>query len=114
MKEANHYKVSDSKVWAVLNKQNNLGYLIEPGPFDGWADSTFSAFDVWITAYRGIEDLKGALGTRSDDQIWKHVNGENVDGQDVVLWYCAHLRHNAHDNGDEWHVCGPILRPFVY
>ena len=66
--------------------------------------------DVAITQYRGPEDLRGALGSANDDELWKHTNGENVDGQDVVMWYVAHLRHVAHDDGDEWHVCGPILR----
>jgi hypothetical protein len=98
-------------LWAVLNKQNNLGYLISKGPFDGASDG-FSSFDVAVVAYHGAEDLKGRLGTASDDQIRTHVNGENVDGQDIVLWYVAHLFHDAHDSGDEWHVCGPILQPF--
>lgn len=87
--------------------------MIEPGPFDGVVDS-FGRNDVSVTLYHGPEDLRGALGTSSDDRIWQHVNGENVDGQDIVLWYCAHLQHQVHDGADEWHVCGPILRPFGY
>ena len=113
--EASHYKVSDSKVWAVLRKGGNLGYMLEPGEFDRWPDS-FSRFDVWILAYHGAEDLSGRLGTPGgeDDELWRHLNAENIDGQDVVLWYCAHLSHLASHGGDEWHVCGPILRPFGY
>ncbi|MFX0579371.1 hypothetical protein [Nocardia nepalensis] len=99
--------------WAVLKKGTNRGYLIDKGPFDGASD-WFSRMDVAITLYHGPEDLRGALGTSNDDQLWQHVNGENVDGQDVVMWYVAHLRHEAHDGGDEWHVCGPILQSFGY
>jgi len=100
-------------VWAVIRKGTGTGYLIERGPFDGASDF-FSRLDVCVTAYHGPEDRKGRLGTPSDDQLLTHVNGENIDGTDVVLWYCAHLQHDAHDSGDEWHVCGPILRPFGY
>jgi hypothetical protein len=99
--------------WAVLNKQSNIGFTINRGPFDGPSDG-FSVFDVWTTAYHGPEDLRGRLGTPWDDQIYQHIDGEPVDGADVVFWYCAHLRHDAHDGGDEWHVCGPILQPFGY
>jgi Cu2+-containing amine oxidase len=87
--------------------------LIRKGPFDGASD-WFSTIDVAVAAYHGAEDMKGGLGTPQDDELWKHVNGENVDGQDVVLWYVAHLQHLVHDNGDEWHVCGPILQLFGY
>jgi Cu2+-containing amine oxidase len=100
-------------VWAVLNKTSNRGCMIYQGPFDGASD-WFSRTDVAVTAYHGPEDVKGGLGTAHDDELWKHVNGENVDGQDIVLWYVAHLQHVAHDNGDEWHVCGPILQLFGY
>lgn len=100
-------------VWAVLKKGTGRGYLINKGPFDGASD-WFSRLDVAVTAYHGPEDRKGALGTAWDDQVATHVNGENIDGTDVVFWYCAHLSHIAHDGGDEWHVCGPILQPFGY
>ncbi|KAA8879691.1 hypothetical protein F3087_43830 [Nocardia colli] len=99
--------------WAVMNKDTNRGFLIDKGPFDGTSD-WFSNLDVAIVAYHGAEDLRGAHGTSQDDQIWQHVNGENTDGQDNVMWYVAHLAHEAHDGGDEWHVCGPILRHFRY
>jgi hypothetical protein len=99
--------------WAVLNKRNFRGYVIDRRPFDGATD-WFSRIDVAVTAYHGPEDLKGALGTATDDELWKQVNGENIDGTDLVMWYVAHLYHTAHDGGDEWHVCGPILSPFGY
>jgi hypothetical protein len=99
-------------LWAVINKvDRRFGYFIQSGPLDG-DSSGFSTFDLGVVAYHGAEDLKGRLGTASDDLISTHVNGENVDGQDIVIWYVAHLFHDAHDNGDEYHVCGPILQPF--
>ncbi|WP_033213704.1 hypothetical protein [Kitasatospora phosalacinea] len=108
---------SPRNTYAVLNKSNPFGHLqgytIAPGPFDGAADA-FGRLDAAVTAYRGPEDLRGRLGTPSDDQIATQVNGENIDGKDVVLWWCAHLDHHASEGGDEWHVCGPILQPFGY
>ena len=98
---------------AVLRKGGNLGYMLDRGEFDGNADN-FSIWDVWVVRYQGAEDLSGRLGTSYDDQIYQHVTGEVIDGQDVVLWYCAHLSHLASHGGDEWHVCGPILRSFGY
>jgi hypothetical protein len=97
----------------LSRKTTNRGCMIHKGPFDGASD-WFSRVDVAVTAYRGPEDMMGGLGTPHDDQLWKHVNGDSVDGRDVVFWYVAHLQHVVHDNGDEWHVCGPILRLFVY
>jgi hypothetical protein len=98
---------------AVLRKGSNLGYILDRGEFDGHADN-FSIWDVWVVRYKGEEDLKGRLGNAIEDQLYQHVTGEDIDGQDVVLWYCAHLSHLASHGGDEWHVCGPILRPFGY
>ncbi|MFI7002313.1 hypothetical protein [Nocardia sp. NPDC050175] len=110
--ELSSIHIGDNR-WAVLKKGTGRGFLIDKGPFDGASD-WFSRLDVAITAYHGPEDLGGALGGPNDDEIWRHVNGENTDGADIVMWYVAHLAHEAHDGGDEWHVCGPILRQFGY
>jgi hypothetical protein len=99
--------------WAVINKPTVIGYMIEPGPRDGMADD-FSNFVMSLNAYHGREDLKGRLGTPSDDQVWKHIDGESVDGQDVVFWYVAHLHHHYPGPEFEWHACGPLLWPFGY
>jgi Cu2+-containing amine oxidase len=101
--------------WAMMNKATGRGYLINKGEFDGASD-WFSKIDVAVTAYHGPEDLKGALGIPWDDRIATQINNppENIDGQDVVMWYVAHLAHIAHDGGDEWHVCGPLLWPFGF
>lgn len=111
--EGQFTKTPAANTWAVLNKPNFIGYTIKAGPFDGVADA-FSRNDLWVALYHGPEDVKGRLGRAFDDQLSQHINNENTDGQDVVVWYCAHLQHIAADNGDEWHVCGPILAPFGY
>jgi hypothetical protein len=44
--------------------------------------------------------------------INRFVNGEDVSGQDVVVWYAAHFSHDVHeDNGQAGHIVGPVLRP---
>ena len=97
--------------WAVLDKQSGRGYLIYPGSNDGSADA-FSSRDLWVLRYRGSEDKNGNQGSPSNDDLQPYVNGEPTDGQDIVLWYCAHLSHEAHSGGDEWHHAGPNLVPF--
>jgi hypothetical protein len=108
---------SPRSTYAVLNKGNPLGtttgYLIAPGPFDGVADG-FGRLDAAVLVYHAAEDLRGRLGTSQDDQILTQATGESINGQDLVLWWCAHLDHHASEGGDEWHVCGPILQPFGY
>ena len=42
------------------------------------------------------------------------LNAEATDGQDLVLWYCAHLHHEAADGGAEVHSSGSDLIPFRY
>lgn len=99
--------------WAILNKQTNLGYVIDRGPNDKPSDA-FEPADMYVVAYHGAEDLKGRLGTAYEAQIFTHINNENIDGRDVVFWYVAHLHHNYPGPEDEWHVCGPLLWPVRY
>ena len=44
--------------------------------------------------------------------IDKFVNGEPVDGQDTVLWYAGHFKHDEAHPDPLGHVVGPELRPF--
>ena len=106
-------KEPHARLWAVMDVQTGRGYFIAPGPFDGEAD-WFSRGDVWVVRYHGHEDLRGRLGSASNDGLNAHHGGESTHATDIVIWYCAHLAHLANDNGDEWQVCGPILTPFRY
>ncbi|MQY27303.1 hypothetical protein [Nocardia aurantia] len=99
--------------YAVLNKQTNRGYKLVSGPSDG-APDYISPHSFAVVRFRADEDLKGRLGTPHDPELWKHINHENVDGQDVVAWYIAHLKHSGSDSGDEYHACGPDLWPIRY
>jgi Cu2+-containing amine oxidase len=100
-----------SRRWAVMDRSAGNGYFVVPGEHDGVADA-FSSYDMWVMRYRGTEDRQGNQGSASSDDLLAYVNAENTDGQDVVLWYCGHLGHEAHVGGDEWHHVGPRLDPF--
>lgn len=109
--EISRRKSRDSnRIWAVMDKATGRGYKIVPGPHDGVADE-FSTRDLWVMRYRPNEDKHGRQGTAWNDELAPYLNGERVDGQDVVLWYCGHLAHEASDGGDEWHHAGPLLFP---
>lgn len=97
--------------WAVMDRRESNGCFLIPDPNDGSADA-FSTRDVWFMRYRGSEDLSGNQGTPGDDGLNAYLDFENLDGTDVVVWYCGHLGHHAHDGGDEWHAVGPRLIPF--
>ncbi len=100
-----------NRSWAVLDRSSNRGYHIIPGPNDGLADA-FSTRDLWVLRYQGSEDLHGRQGSAFSDALDPYLNNEDVNGQDVVVWYVGHLFHTAHAGGDEWHYVGPTLFPF--
>ena len=104
-----------SNYWAIIDKTTGRGYFIYPGPYDGFADN-FASGDLWVMRYNGVEEQRQALhqGNSTADQLELYLNGEGVDGADVVIWYCSQLTHLAspdHADPDEWHVSGPILVP---
>ena len=110
--ESYHHRPVSSG-FRVLDTKTGRGYEIAPGPFDGESDD-FSSEDFWVFRYHDNEDRRGAIGTPSDDQLFPMINNEPTGGQDVVVWYVAHLNHEAAEGGDEWHVCGPIIKPFGF
>lgn len=102
---------STSRCWAIMDGNSARGYFVFPGPNDGFADA-FSTRDLWVMSYRGSEDRHGNQGSAYDDGLAAYLTGESVDRADIVLWYCGHLAHEAHEGGDEWHFVGPRLVPF--
>lgn len=104
--------------WRVENKSTSEAYDIIPGATDGVAtalpDWPFSRGDVWILRYRGSEIDDGVIATgppyEAGLDAW--VNGESLDGSDVVVWYGAHFSHDlAHEEPGEFgHIVGPDLK----
>ncbi len=42
--------------------------------------------------------------------IGSFVNGENIVGRDMVVWYGAHFTHDVYEE-EVGHIVGPVLRP---
>lgn len=112
---------SRKRRWGVTNKSSKRGYTIIRGSNDGVTAATpdwpFSAGDVWIVRYRGSE-LDDGQGLTTDPakakaDIDKFVNGQSIDGRDVVIWYGAHFTHD--EGGPQVsHIVGPDLKPYAW
>jgi hypothetical protein len=108
--------------WRVENLDTREAYDIVPGHDDGVAtaspDWPFPQGDVWFTRWRPGELENGvvATGPPYEANIGNFVNGELIDGGDVVVWYGGHFSHDiAHDEPGEFgHVVGPDLRPVTW
>jgi Copper amine oxidase, enzyme domain len=104
--------------WRVMNKGTGDAYDIVPGHHDGVATSSpdwpYPRGDVWILRYRGaeIDDGSVAIGPPFEAGLDAWVNGEAINGQDVVVWYGAHFTHdvNADPPGEFGHIVGPDLK----
>ena len=102
--------------WRVRDKGKNNGYEVIPGskddsvPADAWGVS-----DIWALHYHANEiDDGGATGGTTGDaaHLNKYLNKENIDGQDVVLWYRAGFRHVSQPGHVGCGTVGPKLVPF--
>ena len=104
--------------WRVENKSTGEAYDIIPGATDGVAttmpDWPFPRGDLWFLRYRGteIDDGVTATGPPYEAGLDAWINGESLNGADVVVWYGAHFSHDiAHEEPGEFgHIVGPELR----
>jgi hypothetical protein len=110
---------SRKRKWRVENKSSGEAYDIVPGPNDGLAatssDQPFPRGDVWILRYRDseIDDGVIATGPPYEAALDAWVNGEPINGADVVVWYGAHFTHDVEheEPGEFGHLVGPDLKP---
>jgi hypothetical protein len=104
--------------WRVMNKRTGEAYDVIPGANDGVATSgtdwPFPRGDLWVLRYHGneIDDGVHAIGPPYEAGIDAWVNGEAVNGQDVVIWYGAHFTHDVQGDppGQHGHIVGPDLK----
>jgi hypothetical protein len=103
--------------WRVRDRTSDRGYRIFPGLVDGTADA-YGVSDMWFLRYHGNELEDGVAivtGSASQTQIQidKYLNGESINGSDVVVWYGGHFLHDEISPGPNvGHIVGPELRPF--
>ncbi len=95
--------------WLVRNSETGHAVWIIPGQYDGKAD-WFSRDDLAVRRYHSSEDEPWPFGCYED---LGYDNDENVRDTDIVVWYIAHLFHEAHDEEKgslgEWVHGGPVL-----
>jgi len=96
--------------WKVENQGSGRGYEIRPDANDGTAlGDAYARGDLWFLRYRGTEiDDAPIVGT--EIQIDKYRNGESLAGQDVVVWYGGHFKHDVTGPEPPSHYVGPELR----
>ena len=103
--------------WRVRDKTNGRGYRIVKGLLDGTADA-YGVSDLWFLRYHAneLEDgvtLVSGSAAQTQAHINHFVNGEIIDGADVVVWYAGHFVHDEMaPEPHAGHIIGPELRPF--
>jgi len=83
------------RYWSVENIISGEFLKIQPGEEDGVADF-YARGDAWFLRYRSTELDDGVNTTgpnNTEAKLDNFVNGESLDGQDVVMWYGAHFDH---------------------
>jgi hypothetical protein len=93
-----------------MDNGTGRGYSFTRGPNDGVADA-WAVADFWGLQYRFSErDDGGATGGATGDaeHISNYLNGESINGRDVVIWYHSRNRHAGGINCD---FVGPTLKP---
>jgi Cu2+-containing amine oxidase len=84
-------------------------------PTTGAADA-YGVADLWFLRYHPdeLEDgvVVGGTPAQTQTHLDQFVNGESIDGTDVVVWYAGHFRHDEHaPSPHQGHIVGPELRP---
>jgi Copper amine oxidase, enzyme domain len=92
----------------VRDKVKNIGYEVDPGPEDFGVPDAWSGADIWALRYHGneLDDGGSSGGGVNHDAAHTNnwLNNENIDGQDVVLWYRVGRRHVGSSQCVGWFV----------
>ncbi len=83
--------VSKTNAWG-----RNWGYELVPSPGDGSLRTTqaegFTRGELWVTRVHADERF---VSTETADLLSSYLDGETIDGEDVVLWYAVHAYHEV-------------------
>jgi hypothetical protein len=115
--ETTKRRIGGDQFFLVRNAVSGEAAQIMPGPRDGNTDK-FGKSDLWFLKYKATE-LDDNGGSSSQINIDPFVNGESLNGTDLVVWYGCHWRHDHFDSPTPQHgegpqFCGPdiILQGF--
>ena len=104
--EFNDQKTATNQ-WIIRDKVTQSAVRLVPSADDGVPDN-FSQWDVAGRAYQSVEVARWRHGARGEIGDL-YSNGENLDGNDIVFWYVAHLSHSASEGSNIWHASGPRI-----
>jgi len=104
-----------NRYWSIENIVSGELIRIMPGHHDGVADF-YARGDAWFLRYRATEldDGRNSTGSNTEANLDMFVNGESLDGQDVVMWYSGHFDHIenvpvSHPEDHGAHIVGPDI-----
>ncbi|MEV8631714.1 hypothetical protein AB0395_08660 [Streptosporangium sp. NPDC051023] len=111
VREVSRKRRKPARFWQVTDKSSGRGHRIVPGEHDNTADA-YGIADLWFLRHRASELYDGNPGENNQVALDRFVNGEDVGGTNVVVWYAGHFRHdqNAPDH-HQGHIVGPDLIP---
>lgn len=116
---ARAWSSTEQTTWTIFDKvqtnfdTRNLAYEIAPHQSGIWRGMTsgsepWSGSELWVTSYNGCERFAAknvtphlpahCAGSRSHVQAM--VDGQSVDGADVVVWYAQRMLHNHRDEDE--------------
>src|SRR5262249_51850406 len=97
------WNAASFRSWRVVNRasKNALGhprsYELVPGgngTFRGGSAEAFAQAELWVTRHHAQEFPFSATDPRPlKTALPSYLNGEAVDGQDLVVWYVLHVHH---------------------
>lgn len=131
------WSASGHTTWLVQDKTSlnadgrRRGYEVIPHVSGTWRGITgssepWSGADAWITAFNSCELLAvGNVGaaipstcpSTTGQNVQQYLNGQTVDGADVVLWYVQRFHHNTRDEdgcGGGQADCTDVKMPLEY
>jgi hypothetical protein len=94
--------------WRIINKTPKANgqfpsYELLPGS-DGSPNGTYSTGDLWVVRYKSSGEDGANVNCNDNVLGTTYVNGETVDGQDVVIWYSLRTHHEPRELGEEMTV----------
>ena len=94
--------------WRVLNRAPKANgqlrsYELIPAS-DGGPDGTYSTGDLWVVRYKPSGEDGANVGCNDQLLGTAYANGESVNGEDVVVWYCLRHHHQPRPLGEEDNV----------
>jgi hypothetical protein len=97
--------------WTILDAATGAGYRVEPSEADLETPvDAFSKTDALVLRYRASEIDDNASGCAFQFEPW--VNGESVEGNDVVFWYRTSTTRPVGSSRCE--IGGPTLHPIGF